>query len=415
MPSKTVALLVFVFAYALISARRMRWLPVGRPTGALLGAVLMVLLGCLTPDEAYGSVDGNTIALLFGMMVLQVELDRSGLLDAMTEALAAHGASPRTLLVVVVVASGVLSALLVNDAVCIMATPLVARLCRVRGLRPVPYLLALAAGSNVGGVMTLTGTPQCMLVGRFSGLSYARYAAVMAPTGLALLVVTAAFFVLVFGRSLAQGAAPGVPAAPAERPTPLDRPRARRFLLCLLLVAVGFFAGLPLAWVALAGACLVALLKRSEPTENLARLDWPLLVFFASLFVVIGGVARAGWVDEAVRALEPALSASPDRRPLAFGAFSLVASNVFSNVPFVLVLGHGYPEASAAFWYQLALTSTLAGNLTLVGSVANLIVAEAAAREGVHVGFLDYLRVGVPLTLATTAAGLGLLALLGYA
>ena len=185
--------------------------------------------------------------------------------------------------------------------------------------------------------------------------------------------------------------------------------------MTLSLVTAGFVAGLPLAWVALAGACLSALLRFGEPTETLARVDWPLLLFFASLFVVVGGMVETGWVDRALDEVSPWLGADPAARPVRFAAFSLGASNVFSNVPFVLVLGHGYAGASTAFWLQLALTSTLAGNLTLVGSVANLIVAEGAAREGEAMGFVDYLKVGVPLTLVTTAAGLGILALLGYA
>lgn len=410
MSPRVLALAVFLLAYALIAVRRLSWLPVGRPTGALLGAVLMVLLGVLSPDEAYAAVDGDTIALLFGMMVLQVELDRSGRLDALTSALAARRWPATRLLVAVVFGSGLLSALLVNDAVCLMATPLVARLCRGAGLPPLPFLLALATSSNVGGVMTLTGTPQCMLVGRYSGLSYVEYARVMVPVGLALLALTAGFFLAVYGRALR-----GVRTSPVAPALPLDRPRARRFELCLGAVLVGYVAGLPLAWVALAGACLVALLKRGEPTENLARLDWPLLVFFASLFVVVGGLAQAGWVGDAVEALTPWLTSDPSSRPAPFAAFSIVGSNVFSNVPFVLVLGHGYPGATDAFWFQLALTSTLAGNLTLVGSVANLIVAETAQREGAQVGFVAYLKVGVPLTLVTTAAGVGLLALLGMA
>ncbi len=405
-----IALGVFLLAYVLIAARRLRWLPIGRPTGALLGAVLMVLLGCLTKEQAYAAVDGDTIALLFGMMVLQVELDRSGLLDAWAASIASRRASASRLMVGVVFGSGILSALLVNDAVCLMATPLVARLCRLGGLPPLPYLLALATGSNVGGTMTLTGTPQCVLIGGFSGLSYARYASVMVPIGLGLLALTSLFFCLAFRRTLR-----GVRIRPIPHAAPLDRPRAGRFLVALGLVLVGFLAGLPLAWVALGGACLSALLRFGDPTEDLGRVDWPLLLFFASLFVVIGGVARAGWIDQAVGGLSPWLSARPETRVVPFAAFSLVASNLFSNVPFVLVLGNGYPGASDGFWYQLAMTSTLAGNLTLVGSVANLIVAEAAHREGVELGFVAYLRIGVPLTILTTAAGLAGLALAGYA
>ena len=411
MSAAGIALAVFALAYVLIAARRFRFLPIGRPTGALLGAVLMVLLGCLTPAQAYGSVDGNTIALLFGMMVLQVELERSGLLDALAGAIAAKRVSAPGLLVLVVVVAGALSALLVNDAVCLLGTPLVVRVCRGGRVPAVPYLLALAIGSNVGGTMTLTGTPQCVIIGAYSGISYARYASVMVPTGAVLLLVAAAILLLSFGRRL-RGLRVEPLAAPA---TPLDRPRARRFVITLVAVVAGFLAGLPLAWVALAGACLSAMLRFGEPTETLSRVDWPLLLFFASLFVVVGGVAHTGWIDRAVDGLAPWLSGDPGARPVRFAAFSLAGSNVFSNVPFVLVLGHGYPAAGEPFWMQLALTSTLAGNLTLVGSVANLIVAEAADREGEHVGFLDYLRVGVPVTLATTAAGLAMLHLFGRA
>lgn len=406
-----VSLAVFALAYVLIAARRFRFLPIGRPTGALLGAVLMVLLGCLTPKEAYASVDGNTIALLFGMMVLQVELERSGLLDALAAAIAARRASASGLLVLVTVASGVLSALIVNDAVCLLGTPLVVRICRGGRLPALPYLLALAIGSNVGGTMTLTGTPQCVIIGAYSGISYARFASVMAPTGLVLLGVASLFLVLFFRRRLR-----GLVVEPlTATPVPLDRPRARRFVITLAAVVVGFLAGLPLAWVALAGACLSALLRFGEPTETLSRVDWSLLLFFASLFVVVGGVARAGWIDLAVDGLAPWLSDDPASRPVRFATFTLLGGNVFSNVPFVLVLGHGYPAATESFWMQLALTSTLAGNLTLVGSVANLIVAEAAEREGERVGFLDYLKVGVPVTVLTTAAGLLMLALFGRA
>jgi Na+/H+ antiporter NhaD/arsenite permease-like protein len=343
-------------------------------------------------------------------MVLQVELDRSGLLDAVAVAVAARGWGPKRLLVAVTFGAGLLSALLVNDAVCLLAAPLVLRLTRAGGLPPVPFLLALAVGCNVGGVATLAGTPQCMLVGEFSGISYARWAAVMVPVAAVLLAIASAVLLAVHGRALSgERVRAALPAAP------LDRPRARRFVVTLSAVVVGFFAGLPLAWVALAGACLSALLRMEEPRENLARLDWPLLVLFASLFVVVGGVAHAGWVDRGAAALTPWLTDDPSTRPFPFAVASLVGSNVFSNVPFVLALHHGYGEAGDPFWFQIGLTSTLAGNLTLVGSVANLIVAEAAQRDGVEVGFLEHLKTGVPVTLATTAAGIGLLSLFGLA
>lgn len=404
------SLAIFAFAWVLIAVRRLPVLPIGRTFGALLGATLLVLVAGFAPDAACHAVDGNTLALLFGMMVLQVELDASGLLDAATVAIARRGWSATRLLCVVLCGAGVLSALLVNDAVCLMATPLVARLCRKGGLPPLPFLLAVAIGSNVGGTMTAVGTPQCVLIERFSGLGYAGFSRVMAPVGLGLLAVSSAFCAFVFRRSLA-----GRRVAPVEAGTPVDAVRARAFLVSIGAVVVGFLAGLPLAWTALAGACLDVVLRRADARDTLARVDLPLLVFFAALFVLVGGIVEAGWVDRAVGGLTSWLGHDPSRAPWRFAAFSVGASNVFSNVPFVLVLGHGYPGASSAFWYQLALSSTLAGNLTLVGSVANLIVAEQAHREGVEIGFLDYFKVGVPLTLLTTAAGIGLLAFFGAA
>ena len=191
----------------------------------------------------------------------------------------------------------------------------------------------------------------------------------------------------------------------------VDRPLLGLTLVVLLGVVAAFFAGLPMSWSALAGAAVVmTLARRTEPRESLERVDYVLLVFFASLFVVIFGVNKAGWAEDIHRLFAPVMSGPPWRETLGFAGLTLVASNLFSNVPFVMLARPWVPglHEPVLGWHVLALGSTLAGNLTLVGSVANLIVFEAA-RGKASLSFMGYLRVGLPITLVSFVIGLAVL------
>jgi Na+/H+ antiporter NhaD/arsenite permease-like protein len=375
-----------------------------------VGAAAMLASGVLSMSDAARAVDYKTIVLLFGMMVVVAHLRLAGFFALATEAIAVRFSGPFTLLAVTIVLSGILSAFLVNDVVCVALTPLVLQLCQRLKRPPIPYLIGLATASNVGSVATITGNPQNIIIGSLSQISYLRFAARLAPVALIGLVLNFAIVALVYRNAL-DG---------AKRSSDLDhdpiRPRVHRGLLfkgvAVTLATVGlFFAGQPIALVALVAAG-VLLLDRVRPGKVYEAVDWPLLIMFAGLFVVVHAfevnVVRTWGLER-----QQALRESP---VVLVSGLSVLLSNLVSNVPAVLLfkpLMDVMPQKELA-WLALAMSSTLAGNLTVLGSVANLIVVENARRTGTELGFVEYLKVGVPLTVLTTLVGIAWLALVHY-
>jgi Na+/H+ antiporter NhaD/arsenite permease-like protein len=404
----TAAVVIFALTYLAIAAGRFPLLSVDRPAAAFLGAALMVAAGVLGPQEAQRAVNGDTLGLLLGMMVLTEYLREAAFFrwTSWRVLRAVHG--PRTLLWGIVLTAGALSAFLVNDTVCLMMTPIVLRIVDDAELPPLPYLLAVAFGSNAGSAATLTGNPQNMIVGTLSGIPYARFAGALALPAAVSVVVVAASLQLLFRREL-----PARLARDAALEPPVVKPRLLALSLAATLLAVGgFLAGFPLAWTALFAAALLMALGGRTPREALHRVDWPLLVFFSGLFIVVAGVARAGAAERMHELFAPWLGGSAERQAVGFGLFSVAASQVVSNVPFVILAGEWIPRMAdpELVWLATSLSATLAGNLTVVGSVANLIVLELAGERG-KVGFLRFLRYGAVVTALTLAAGLGLLLL----
>ena len=395
-----IAVAVFVVSYALIATRRLSLLPIGRPAGALLGAVAMVLLGVLSPPEALAAIDGATIVLLFGMMALAAYLERSGAFAHLTALATRALRTPRRLLLGVAIAPGLLSAILLNDAVCLFLAAPLAELCTRRGLPHGPFLIALATSANIGSAATLVGNPQNMIVGSLSGYGFVPFLAAVGPAAAVGLAVNAALLLLYYARRL--------PDAYASDPAP-EAPRARVARLPLVVTAalvVALLAGVHLGLAVLGAVMVLVLADRREPTETFARVDWPLLVFFACLFVVVRGLDSTGLVAAAFAALEGQLSLDTAPGLAELSAFLAVGSNVVSNVPMVLLVGPhlaalGQPERA---WALVAFVTTVAGNLTLIGSVANLIVAERAHPHH-DLGFVEYLRFGAVSTLAVLLAG----------
>lgn len=402
----TAALLVFTATYLAIAAGRIPWLSLDRPAAALLGAVLMVATGVLAPGEAGAAVNGDTLGLLLGMMVLSAYLGEAGFFRWASWKVITSVATPVALLWGLTFAAGTLSAFLVNDTVCLMMTPLVLRIVDDAELPPLPFLLATAFGSNAGSVATLTGNPQNMIAGTLSGISFARFASALALPAAVALVLVAALLHALFRRSL-----PRRPLASGrlERPL-LDRALTAKAAAATVLVLAGFLAGLPMAWTALAGAALVMAVGGRSPREALMRVDWPLLLFFAGLFVVVAGVGRSGAADRMFRAIEPFLGTGAVRQAAVFSAFTVAGSQLVSNVPFVVLAGQWIPRLAEPdqLWLATALASTLAGNLTPVGSVANLIVLELAGARG-RIGFWRFLGYGALVTASTLAASLAIL------
>lgn len=403
----TAALLVFTATYLAVAAGRVPYLSLDRPAAALLGAVLMVAVGVLTPAQAGAAINGDTIGLLLGMMILAAYLTEAGFFRWASWRVVTSVRTPRALLWGLVLAAGGLSAFLVNDTVCLMMTPLVLHLVDDAELPPIPFLLAVAFGSNAGSAATLTGNPQNMIVGTLSGIPYARFAAALALPAIASLLAVGWVLDRMFRAELPRRAL----AQTARLPRPeVDRRLLAKALGATALVLAGFLAGLPLAWTALAGAALCSAVGGRAPREALMRVDWPLLLFFAGLFVVVAGVGRSGAADRMHDGIAPLLGAGAPRQTVVFALFSAIASQVVSNVPFVLLAGHWIPKMAepSLIWLATALASTLAGNLTVVGSVANLIVLELAGERG-RIGFWRFLRYGAAVTAATLVISLGIL------
>jgi Na+/H+ antiporter NhaD/arsenite permease-like protein len=296
-----------------------------------------------------------------------------------------------------------LSALLVNDTVCLFLTPLVVGILRRTKLPPAPFLVALATSANLGSSATLVGNPQNMLIGSMSGLPFASFTAAVLPAALAGMLVHSVVLVVAYGRRLGSDPLPDLGPPP---PTGRDAPVVGAVFLGVVAL---FAAGVHLGFAALAGAVALMVLDRREPRDAFAAVDWTLLLFFAGLFVVVDGLAATGLTDRAWAAVAPAISLSGRGLATLTGALT-VGSNVVSNVPLVLLVGDklaslGRPELA---WPLLGFVTTVAGNLTLVGSVANVIVAEQA-RDVHELGFVEYLAVGAPSTVLVLAVGVPLL------
>lgn len=404
---------LFVLAYLLISLRRLGWLGLDRPAGALVGAVLFVASGILSPRQAIDAVDGETILLLFAVMGAGAFLAIDGFFDSAERWVLGRVRTPGGLLAAIVWGAGLLSALVTNDAVCVLGTPFVLRVVARMKVRPLPFLLALATAANTGSVATLVGNPQNMLCASLGGLAYRDHLALMLPVAVVGLAINHAIVRASFARDLAATPAPAVAevrAAPTSGQG--EAGFSRRALVTLGVVGltvVSYTLGTDLPWTAAGALVLLFLVHRRDAREIWPRIDWSLLVFFGGLFVVVRGLEASGgpaWLFERV----PLSSLAHPDDPLGswgrVAALFLFGSNLVSNVPFILVVREQMstlPDARLG-WEMLAMASTFAGNLTLLGSAANVIVAEGARDVG-GFSFLEYLRVGAPVALATTVVG----------
>ncbi len=370
----------------------------------------MLACGVLSMRDAARAVDYETIVLLFGMMVVVSYLRLAGFFALATERIAARFSGPFTLLAVTIILSGVLSAFLVNDVVCVALTPLVLHLCQRLKRPPIPYLVGLATASNIGSVATITGNPQNIIIGSLSHISYLRFAARLAPIALIGLAINFAVVAMVYRKALRRGRVELPPVAESTAPR-VHRSLLTKSIAVTAVTIALFFAGQPIALVALVAAG-VLMLDRVRPEKVYGAIDWPLLVMFTGLFVVVHAfemhVVRT-WGMERWDALL--------RSPVVLvSGLSVLLSNLVSNVPAVLLfqpLMEVMPQKETA-WLALAMSSTLAGNLTVLGSVANLIVVENARRGGTELSFLEYLKVGVPLTVLTTIVGVAWMMLVRY-
>jgi Na+/H+ antiporter NhaD/arsenite permease-like protein len=390
---------IFVLTYAGVALGRIPGLRLDRAGVALTGAAMMMAVGTLSPQEAYRAIDLDTIALLLGMMIVVAHLKLSGFFRLVAGWALTRAHSPRLLLAAVVVTAGVLSAFLVNDAVCLVMAPLVIEVTRALRRDPVPYLLALAMAANVGSTATITGNPQNMIIGAVSHIPYTTFASVLAPVAAAGLVLV--FIVVVATAREELGAGARLVAVPP--PARAHRPQMIKAALVTLAVVGLFFAGVPVAEAAILGGALLLITRAIKARKVYREIDGALLMMFAGLFVVTAGAEKALLSPHTIAAVHDLHL----ENVWALTGVTAALSNIISNVPAVLALKPfvaGLADAPRA-WLTIAMSATLAGNLTLVGSIANLIVAERARAAGIEISFLAYCRAGIPLTLLTLALG----------
>ena len=391
---------ILVATYLVLAVGQPPLLRIDRTGAAIIGAILMVTAGGLPLEEAFEAVDYRTIILLFGMMVLVANLQVSLFFTSLARLVASAIHHPAALLVAVVFASGALSALFVNDTVCLVFTPVLIELAAVRRHHPLPYLLALATASNIGSVATITGNPQNMLIGSLSMISYRDFLSGLGPVALAGLVMDAALIWALFRQDLRGGASD----VEARGPRPVHRALMAKSLLVAAGVVAAFLAGVDTALVSAGAAAILLVTRRVKPEKIYRQIDWGLLTLFVGLFVVIAGIKRVGLDRRFFDALRPVGVESV----LGLSIVSAALSNLVSNVPAVMLFSRVVPHLPdpGTSWLALAMSSTLAGNLTILGSIANIIVVEGARRRGIVISFRDYLRVGVPVTLATLSFGI---------
>jgi Na+/H+ antiporter NhaD/arsenite permease-like protein len=403
-------LVVFTLTYLVIASRQLSWAGLDRPAGAMVGAVAMVAIGGIPLDEALRAVDLHVLALLFGVLLIAAYLYEAQFFRLAAYLVLTRARTARSLLWALTFAAGGLSALLLNDTVCVVMTPLVVAVVVEAGLPAMPYLLALATASNIGGVVSLSGNPQNMIVGAAAHgqLGFAQYLAVTLPAGVACLLCNAALLTWIFRKELPYGP---LPDRALPRPA-VDKPLVAKGLAALALFAILASAGFSLAGSAMFAAALLTVVARTPPRRAFAAVDWSLLVFFAGLLVVVAGLARTGLLASAFESIAPVLARGDVVADLAFITLIVIASNLVSNVPLVVIAVSWVPAMPSPAWGYLilAVASTLAGNLTLFGSVANLIVMENAGPRG-DIGFWRFLRFGALITATSLIVMFAILAL----
>jgi Na+/H+ antiporter NhaD/arsenite permease-like protein len=388
---------VFLGSYLVFALGKFPGLKIDRPGAAIIGAVLMFGFRILLPEDSLHFIDFSTLVLLFSMMLIVAYLHQAGFFDWITHLIVSR-LKPHHLLPTIIFTSGILSAFFVNDIICLAMVPLVLTATRRLGVKPLPYLLAVATASNIGSVATITGNPQNILIGSFSGIHYVEFMFRLGPIALIGLFVDWAVIHFMSPR----WGGDAVAAQALDPVKPIELSKLVKPAIVVAAVLAGFLAGFPPAMVGALGAAAMLITRSRDPRQVYEEVDWGLLVFFVGLFLLVGGAEKAGITGRL-------LSFADHWNLQNAGIFAVVVamlSNIVSNVPAVMLVKSavpGMPDPHSG-WLLLAMASTLAGNLTITGSVANIIVVEQARKE-TEISFWDYLRVGVPVTVLTILIG----------
>ncbi|WP_432797632.1 SLC13 family permease [Poriferisphaera sp. WC338] len=413
----TAVIIIFVLVYIGLILGRIPGLRIGRTGIALLGAVAMLITGILSINQAWQSIDASTMILLFALMVISASFEQSGCYTLITSHITRTPVSPRTLLLIVILVTAALSAVLANDIVCLATTPILLRGITQRKLNPMPFLIALACAANIGSAATLIGNPQNILIGEALGVSFPHYFLIaILPVTVSLILTWLIIVALTPANSWSLQTQLNLDAIQTSASTqaeehiyPLNLFRAvLTSTILIVLVLLFLFSPWHKPALALVGAALLLFSRKRATEESLNHIDWQLLLLFIALFIINAALAATGSLPPLVADLSN-LGLDPQSPPVLY-VLTAVLSNLVSNVPAVILILNIINDP--AYGPLLALSSTLAGNFIIVGSIANIIVVTQADRLGFTINWKQHARIGIPVTLATLTVTAGWLYLL---
>jgi Na+/H+ antiporter NhaD/arsenite permease-like protein len=399
------ALLVFLVTYALIAIHKIPGTKIGRAGIALVGGAAMLLLGLVSFSDIPLYINYELLLLLFGMMLLVAGLELAGFFEIIVNKLIAGNPSHIKFLVYLMLLSAFLSAIMLNDAVVLLLTPVVIKCCRSLKANPIPYLVGLFISSNIGSVATAVGNPQNAYIATKAGIGFLEFSIKTIPLAIIALTVAILIIILFFKKDINEEVK--YKEINNNDTVKIDRPRLI-LMLGLLTITVILFAlsdllGLPVYIIALVSGIVALIAGVTKGIGNavwmVKRVDWSIILFFVGLFILMGGVVSTGLINE-IASLFPGFGEGETPSILGIAAFSAVLSNLISNVPAVMLIGNMIPSQEM-FWLVLAASSTLAGNATLIGAAANIIVAEESEKYDIKLNFWQALKIGLPVSLIT--------------
>ncbi|OLV15850.1 SLC13 family permease [Deinococcus marmoris] len=414
------AVALFVATYAMILLEKY----VHRTVAALLGACAVMVLGILTPTQAWASIDFNTIFLLFGMMNIVNVLSRSGFFDVVARrAMIITRGEPARVLWIFSILTAVFSAFLDNVTTVLFMAPVVVTVVARLGLRPMPYLIAVILASNTGGTATLVGDPPNIIIGSVAGKGFGDFLVNVAPYAtVATFLGIGLMHLLMKARGDLAGAGDSerlraalTDTTPIKTNPKLMKQALGVFAVTLLLFIVGHPIGLEAGLVALTTSTFLMLIADLTPVELFEQVEWTTLLFFMGLFIVVGGLEHVGVFQTVAAGLTGVIDGNIGTGILAVGFASAIISGFVDNIPFTISMASVLRElqvtlgpAMDPLWWALSLGACLGGNLTLIGASANIVVSDIAAREGHPMGFVEFMRYGTPVALITVTVALGL-------
>ncbi|CAM4152685.1 SLC13 family permease [Deinococcus marmoris] len=414
------AIVLFVATYAMILLEKY----VHRTVAALLGACAVMVVGILTPTQAWASIDFNTIFLLFGMMNIVNVLSRSGFFDLVARrAMIVTRGEPARVLWIFSILTALFSAFLDNVTTVLFMAPVVVTVVARLGLRPMPYLIAVILSSNTGGTATLVGDPPNIIIGSVAGKGFGDFLVNVAPFAAVATVLGIGLMHLLMkvrGDLAGAGNSERLRAALTDTTPIKTNPKLMKqalgvFAVTLLLFMIGHPLGLEAGLVALTTSTFLMLIADLTPVELFEQVEWTTLLFFMGLFIVVGGLEEVGVFQTVAAGLTGAIDGNIGTGILAVGFASAIISGFVDNIPFTISMASVLRElqvtlgpAMDPLWWALSLGACLGGNLTLIGASANIVVADIAAREGHPMGFVEFMKYGTPVALVTVTVALGL-------